>query len=77
MTGPVSNTHEPRQKPGPVSAEVLAVGILLGVGIVLAAATLRWVGLVMIVAVLAAAYALLLRWSHWEHRPPPPLRDRR
>ena len=64
-TEPSHPTHgdDPRRRPVPVSGPILTAGLLAGAGGMLAAATLGWLGVAILVAFLAAGCTLLLRWS--------------
>jgi hypothetical protein len=50
------------------SARLLAAAVLVFAVVVLAMACLGWAGVAVIVAVLAVAYGVLLRWARWPRR---------
>ena len=51
------------RRPVPVSGPVLTAALLAGAGAMLAAATLGWLGVAILVAFLAAGCTLLVRWT--------------
>jgi hypothetical protein len=51
------------RRPVPVGGPVLTAGLLAGAGAMLAAATLGWLGVGILVAFLAAGCTVLVRWS--------------
>lgn len=54
---------------GPVPAGVLAVMLVVGAGVVLAASTLGWPGAGVVTVLLAGAAGCALKWASWP-RPP-------